>query len=450
MSAFKDKALPFIKSYGVMIGLGVLALIALPACFFFAQQMNTSFTEKVQKEVSQDFDQVTKADVNYSLPGLAGGTVLEKKAPYNEEMIQWYADRWKETKDKTGVVWDKGLAFNKDDHALLVQGLFPAPADLEKDVKIRELIGAVIAFHAKLLAQAKAGSPPDPAQLATQLQEYSAAYIEKIKAQGGVTELPPPEKEKLGRELVDVRVDRCRKRATEINVYADGGLFDGIPTEVPTKAPTLAQAWDLQERSWINADLMRAVAAANQSTENGVIGAVVKRLLKFSIKAPTYDPANPLPQAYDPGEERAPVDLAKSITGRIGGAGSKNKWYDVRDAELDVIISSQRLPEFIDALAATNFMSVLDVSLSAISPRDDLRAGYFYGDENVVHAHIRVETVLLREWRKDWMPDDVKKALGMVEGVTGPETTPAGGGSAPPRGGPGAGGKGGRGGGRPN
>ena len=54
---------------------------------------------------------------------------------------------------------------------------------------------------------------------------------------------------------------------------------------------------------------------------------------------------------------------------------------------------------FIDALTATNFIAVLDLDLDKADTFADLREGFYYGDEHVVRATLKLEFVLLRAWR---------------------------------------------------
>lgn len=427
---FKEKLLPWLKSNWLILVLGVVALAALPTAWYFSQSMNTSYVEQVQADVTKDYDSVTKAKNAYYLQGVAGNKLLEKSTEYNSELTQWYSERWKEVQSTTGAVWDEGLKFNKGDHDLLIkEGMFPEPPELEKKVRARDLVRLVIERHAQILKDARAGMPPDPAQVAAQLAEQRAAALARIQADRGA-EPDKAELERLNKELTDQRLSRYRARAGEIGVYADASVFGAIPAEVPINAPGLAEAWDLQERTWVHEDLFKAVRLVN--SESSVPDAVVKRVLRISLTSTGYDPANPQFSPFEAGEEQVPTDFSRSITGRISGPGSKNKWFDMRMVQLEIVVSSKRLPAFLNALAATNFISVLDVQLSPVDANADLRGGFFYGSEHVVRANLSLETIWLREWRKGWMPLEVKRALAMDEAYKGDPNAAAGGGATPP------------------
>ena len=190
----------------------------------------------------------------------------------------------------------------------------------------------------------------------------------------------------------------------------------------------------MQEKSWIDQDICRAIALANAKASAGVPESVVKRITKIAIRPALYSTGDqaPQPALFDAGDDKPPLDFSASITGRVSGPGRRNRWYDVRPVTLEIVVSSARLPQFVNALSATNFIAVLDLDLTKVEPLADLREGFDYGDEHVVRASIVVETIWLRDWRKQAMPMDVQKALGMVEGVDAPGGAPIPAAAPPP------------------
>jgi hypothetical protein len=104
--------------------------------------------------------------------------------------------------------------------------------------------------------------------------------------------------------------------------------------------------------------------------------------------------------------------------------GSWNKVYDVRRAEMVVVVSSARLNEFLAAIARTNFMTVTDMDLTKVDAWDALRQGYFYGDEHVVRARLTIESVWLRDWMTEFMPRSIRNALEIAEPTLADGGTP--------------------------
>jgi hypothetical protein len=104
----------------------------------------------------------------------------------------------------------------------------------------------------------------------------------------------------------------------------------------------------------------------------------------------------------------ATIDPSISLTGR-----SSNAVYDVREVSCTLVVATSGLPALMDAIAAENFMTVLDVQ---IRPADSFAAaseGFIYGVEPVSIVQLRIETVWFREWTANAMPPDLRTALGI-------------------------------------
>ena len=433
---------PWLKQHWIIPVLTLIALAALPTAWYFAEDMHAKDSAALQDRINKEIATVsdTSAKLEYSLPDMNGaGKVLEKKGVLNETLIQKYAVVLADMQAKVGGVSQQGIDFNKGEHKLLIEGLFPPPANdrVAQDNLGRTFIERLIAYHNLLLTQMKAGQPAKPEDVAKLLSERKSAEEARVKAELN-RDLTPAEQAKLTEELVGLRLSALRKRATEISVYADATVFENLPLSVPADAPSPSQCWDWQERSWINQDICKAIGLTNEKSTGGIPDSIVKRLIRISIRPSLYGGTDrePASAPFDAGDDKPPLDFGVSITGRNSGPGHRNRWYDVRYVTVDVIISSQKIPQFVNALAAINFISVIDMDLTRVEPLIDLRDGYDYGDDHVVKATLTLETICLREWRKQAMPPKVQQALGMDEKVAG-EATPA---AAAPRAKPAAGG----------
>jgi hypothetical protein len=351
---------------------------------------------------------------------VVGDKILQKRMEPNKAATEWYRASWEEIRSRTGTVSEAALAFNKEGREVLIGNFFPDPQEFIAEAKLREFAAAYIREHGRLLALMNAGEPPEPSVLNAMLTDFQIAEFERVKNQTG-RDPNEEEKQRIVEAMRDMRIREYQRRASEFGVYAGLYVFDGVPSAAPTTKPTAAQCWDWQERFWIHQDICRAIAEANQfASGNGVPDSVIKRVIKISAQpavflGPEGRSAGATPT--EAGTDKAPIDLSRSITGRFSGPASNNKWYDVRTVQVQVIVSAQRLPEFFDALARVNFMTVLDMDLYRVDPIEELKNGYFYGSDPVVRATIEIETVWLREWRKDLMPTDVRAALGLVEGI---------------------------------
>src|SRR5690606_23142323 len=142
----------------------------------------------------------------------------------------------------------------------------------------------ILQAHQDLLQRIGAGMPPAPEKVLTDLQTYYNSQMMRILAGREGNELTPEEKAALTEDLQRMRLGKYSQRASDVSVYADVGVFNLPP--LPTVSPSLAQCWDWQVRYWIHADLVEAVAKANQvaSGDRGVPGAVVKRLVSVMVE----------------------------------------------------------------------------------------------------------------------------------------------------------------------
>jgi len=415
-----NNMMKWLKSNWLIELLTVVALAVIPTAWYFADGMRTKVREDLQKKVQADAQEVANSKVQYHLINVVGDKMLEKSIEPNKVFTEWYRAEWEKIRSRTGTVSGAALTFNKEGHEILIPDLFPDPQEFIADAKLRQFAAAYIRAHPELLRSINAGEPQEPAVIGAVLADHQLAETERIKNQTG-QDPTDAEKEQIASTLRDIRLREYQRRAAEISVYAGPYVFAGVPTTAPTVRPSAAQCWDWQERYWIHQDICRAIAEANKGSSGaGIPASVVKRIVKISAAPAAYLTSDGQPGPATPtesGTDKAPVDFAWSITGRLSGPGSNNKWYDVRPVTVEVVVASQRIPEFFDALSHTNFMSVIDMDLFRVDPIEELKNGYYYGDESVVRAVLYVETIWLREWRTGFMPLDVRESLGLVEGI---------------------------------
>ncbi len=259
---------------------------------------------------------------------------------------------------------------------------------------------------------------------------------------------------------IDVLRDAVTGPRAAVN---QSGLPAVIPNEVPQTRPTLAQAFAMQTDYWFVQDLLAAVARAN--TEAGgllteIPRSAVKRIESIRLvpfaKAMAaadveeedpygggggggfndpygsssqftggYQPGNQAGQNFGGGTPQfggrggggasagavATGPTAQTHTGR---AAAESPVYDIRRAVMTVVVASERLPEVISAISATNFMTVTGMTATPVDVWADLSEGYFYGPEHVVRVTLEVESAWLRQWTRDAMPPAVRDALGVV------------------------------------
>jgi len=335
----------------------------------------------------------------------------------------------------------------------------PAIAKALRDLTenaLREMVDKLTAnrnypdLYTAMVRQANAGEPPAASDVLASVQDRVAREIERIGAGG--RELTPEERVVVSKLAQETRMARYQGATKGFSLYMNQASL-GAPVAANTPggqggrgAPTssgdsllrpIASAavfratpalendrdlflyqWDL----WMMSDVIAAVRMVN--TENGkptaVEQSVVKRIDRLAatsfaaLEMPVEtSSASSLPVTpATPGAEVKP-DYKVSITGR--STSMANPDYDVRNVVLTAVVSSERLPAFLDALSRVNFNTVLQVQLADVDAKSDLEKGFYYGNEHVVRATITLETVWLRQWMAPVMPASVKKALGVPE-----------------------------------
>ncbi|MBX3359570.1 MAG: hypothetical protein KF745_14210 [Phycisphaeraceae bacterium] len=412
----------WLKTNWVIAVLAVVALAVLPASIFVSSGMDATLRETMQKKVSDDFNAVSKDKLEYAVksPVVPGESLIKHSDAPNEKLIQYFAEARTRTSAEAAEVWSTAVEFNKKNHSVLIEGVFPAPSELDKQSKPVEFAKTLVRTIAPALLKAiDAGMPPDGERLAARLKDqYDRLHNAQLATAGG-QELSEQANKKIVDELVQLRLGEYRRRASEIRVYADAAVFTDLPATAPTSAPSLRQAWEWQEQIWALEDLVAAIASVNDSgrgATSGVPGSVIKRIIKATVGPvvsaqgggdPSFPGASAAPKSDGITSLLVP-DFGQSITGRTSGVGSGNMLYDVRFITLNVVTSTRRLPQFIDALAQTNFAAVVGCELRSVDTHADLEQGFYYGDEHVVEASLKIETVWFRDWTTVNMPEEIR------------------------------------------
>ncbi|MDX2115445.1 MAG: hypothetical protein SFZ24_07465 [Planctomycetota bacterium] len=289
--------------------------------------------------------------------------------------------------------------------------------------------------YRRLLDGLNAGEPADAVRLAQTITDLEAREREKITL--GRRDLTAEEGEKLRAALKERRLGEYQSRAREISLYASKSV---LPTDTRTGVsiatdplnarelnPTymFLYQWDL----WTFSDMFAGVRLANAGPDGRlrkVADAPVKRIMSVGLQpleglfSGTQDDINQQvfgstePTAAIPG--MVPLDPRVSVTGRA--TGTWNKVFDVRRGTLTLIVSSARLGDVLRAIERANFITVTDLDIAPVDVWDDLRDGYYYGEEHVVQATIGLELVYLREWLAPYFPAEVRALLQIEDPAT--------------------------------
>jgi len=436
-----NKLLPWVKAHWIIVVSVAVMLIAPPTMIYFANQIADSKVAEVQKLVSADMTELAgSSKVTYSIAApTVGGAPFEVTSAPNEVYIEEFARRRAAQTEQLSKIGAVAVAFNKGNRAPILAGVFP-DSESQKIRRIEFQDEFMKRAFPALLKRLKIGTTQDPTEANAILVQKKQEFIAKKTGQTIVpADMPVPEAimAEYSEEMRKQRMSLMRRDAASKSMYmTDPELVFRLPPE-SSEAPDMRTMWDEQWQYWIIEDVLNAcLLASSDVADQGIPGAVVKRIDNLVV--------DQMRMLNFGGEGAPPVADAKaaialdpkvSVSGRVAGPGTGNGFYDIRTVRLSAVVSLNNLPRLVEALAATNFMTVLDLDLEAVQTFSDLKAGYFYGEEPVVRANLQIETVWIREWMKPLMPKVIREELGVVEDApVDPAAAPAGGTTPPPNG----------------
>ncbi|MGP1346281.1 MAG: hypothetical protein ACTS3F_06400 [Phycisphaerales bacterium] len=431
----------------------VVALIAVPVMVFFSMKMTAGLTAQVESDLSRAVNDLRGIQTNYTIPAVEPGeSPFEAQRRPSERMTQAVRERRAAIKDQALQIRASAVERNSRGKELLVDGaaaseqLFPEPINDSARIRLtQEFLRRWPSAHDAMLERFGFGAPPEMQTVLEQLQLTFDRERERVLRGTTSQELEPADIEAIQAVLVAQRLGTYRGRANEVRVYGDASMFlelsDWLPWSSPTDLPSLERMWEWQEATWIHEDLLDGISSANTQADGSagtVLSGPVKRVLSISIEpwlsardeggrggrggrgdAPSGDEgaaAGPGPDGTTPIEP----DYTWAHTGRFGHPNKPNGLYDIRYATVDLIVDPLRLPQVIDSINRTNFLTVLEQSQAVtIPPGADLVHGYDYGQANLVQLSLRVELAYFREWRVPAMPPRVRERLGIAPTPSG-------------------------------
>lgn len=441
------KILGWVKSNLVIVISLVVILVSLPLGYVFSSSWNKKVRTAREAEAKKALADVTSTSVTYALPAaMPGDKPLELKTIPTSQMTEWFKEQRDRVHAEVKGVVTQATEFNQKARKPLVEGLFPQATNRREEERLIFAFVAALcgdpereqpSAYQRLISRFNAGDRSDAAKMAGTLQDLS----ERLKAANGNRALTVEEAAALSKQLTDRRIGELRRRAQEVSFYASVGAFSvdtnqqksgwsNVPVSKSTSVPTLDECFIYQWDYWVIEDVMAALSRANTNAsgeELMVERAPVKRLVSLLIKDPPIYGAESAtrsergggPEGYGPSapepvfafEGGVPLDPMVSVSGRKTDA-EQNDVYDVRVAELTLIVASDQLQTVLSAFSQTNFMTVIDLDMVDVDPWAELKDGYYYGPDHVVKATIGLETVWLRSWLGPLMTPTVANNIG--------------------------------------
>ncbi len=431
-----NSVLTWVKQNVFVVVLGVVILGAAIGGPIMASKMSEGVEQRLSDRAKKfsELSALEKTQVTNPTSNEVVTTVI------NQKLLERYRQVVEQQSRDAERIREMALAHNRKDFSLLLpQGwdssvayLFPAPEDpTVLEYWPRDFWAMLSAEYEMLIDRANAGLPPTPADIADDIQRADGQFRLTQLFKNREDELTVEEQAQLRDHLQQVRLGRYSEVAKAVSFYGSTEQL-AIPSLNEMELPSLAEMFVWQWDQWIVRDILNALAAANDDSRN-VLDAPVKRVVYLQVldnplsvqeeqssssagpagfgvnRGPKPPDASGAPALSANPKAPVPLDYNASFTGR-----QSNPLYDVRDVALGLIVDIDRLPEVMDSIAKQNFFTVIDMDIESADPFEDVREGFMYGSDPVMRVSMLIETVWLREWTTEYMPDDLKTALGIA------------------------------------
>lgn len=437
-----SKVVDWIKGNVAIVVCGAVIVLVLVLAPWFSSSMEAGVRDAAEERARKvsEIAGFERSPVTLEVPGRAP---LSGSGVVNAALLEQYRDASSRLQADAEAVRTVAVQHNRKGRGVVSDEAFPQPPRSRRETIQFDVHERIVEAYESLLDRVRAGGPPAEDSVAAEIQRREMQFINNTLRKQDRKDLDAREEADLDAELAKARLVRYGERARELSFYAMLEDLDVPPPPQQSRIST-AEMFDWQWRYWVAEDLLEAFAAANEGDASVVEGAV-KRVVSLFVSDSLEPPKSggdgagfggggmpgrrgvegegdgagvaaggdsPLGDVRIDTSLEAARDFSRSFTGRVS-----NGIYDVRNVEVVLVAATEQLPKVFDAIAARNFMTVLDVSLRPADPFEAARRGYIYGTQPVSEVTMRIETIWLREWTAPFMPADARAALGIASGM---------------------------------
>ena len=423
----------------------------------------------VEKQ-SRSYNSLKKIrDGKVSIPG--AGSV---DAVINKPIIKRVQEVADARKNESVSVLDAAKSINRSNHVNLDDRLFPGH-DLpshELQIEAPRFQKRVVEEYKSLLEDVNAGMPPSNEQMMKGLESVRENFLNTLR-RDDLRGLSEDEVKMVRANMSERRMGLYLQEAEKAGIYLElSQLSPPVYNERQVYTPQELFRW--QWRFWVIEEVLDAIREVN-GPEATVINAPVKRVLGLQVRdlmsiddtaressgssssSGSSQPSRPTGPASGPtglasGPASGGGSAKRSAAGGGGGNNGRNSGgarsqpgsapdaplvvasipsagaqdfnisltgrmsnalYDVVLVDLSVVAQTSKISEILESIAADRFLTVRDLSLSRMDSYGDLKEGFLYGDSPVVKMDMTLETIWLRSWIQDMMPNSVRAMLGI-------------------------------------
>jgi hypothetical protein len=431
------------KSNIVLVILAVVsisAVVGLPRVAA-TEKLKVQELLDTRSKVFVTLDNLSNTRVVDPSTGASGKIVVNKQFNHDlEELVDTLED------ESRADIQDATQLNQKDYEVLYSSTLFTNPNTSELET-LPELFHRDLELKYKaLLELANAGSAATSEDLASYLEDARVRFMETNLSTRQDADLTQEQRSNLQKHLAKLRRDKLRTHALGISVYLDESVLN-IPEFSLEAIPTPGELFVWQWRYWVVADMIRGIAKINKGQSE--LTSLVKRVVSIEILGlpvpdvslsggggrnprggstpprprpgggglnPTGNPRGGSPPRPKPSPIGGNPPSGGSTSGGMAPTHTGRKsgdLYDLLQVRLTVVVDTKRIPQVLNSLATHNFLTVIDLSLRPTDKLVAMGAGFHYGTASVSEMTVVLEAAWLRSWTDDFMPDSVKKALGI-------------------------------------
>ena len=271
---------------------------------------------------------------------------------------------------------------------------------------------------------------------------------------------PAEQRSSLEKHLSKLRMKRLRTNAEDISLYLREGVLDIPLFDNKAKSPPVEELFGWQWRYWVVADTIGAIASINAG--QSVLTSPIKRVVSIEVMGipaledDVFDADSGEPQPTPSGFGTPTDSGGNSGGGLMGGRGgsgggglmggrggsggdglmggrggsgrppksgslpsnsftgrTSGDLIDLVKIRLRCVVDTVRIPAILDGFARYNFFTIIDLDLWPADKFLALFQGFDYGPASVSELTVVFETVWLRSWTTEYMPNTVKNILGI-------------------------------------
>ncbi len=408
----------WVKSNPVAVICLIIIILAAISFYWPIQVQSTEFKERMADRATdlRQIEQYFRTSITVPAED-PDDQPQQVNIPVKEADIEKLRNLYEDMSDQYTGIFDYAVESNRAGHDPMLPGLFPEPEDAAKPFLARSAYRE--AFNNPepepgsppgLYQLLDTGTPPTEETVQNLLSQIEESY--KNRTFPPLTSLTDEQTAELRGRQAEKLLELYRSRASRIHVYASPEIFQIGEWSRPGPRPELFDVWEGQLQLWIQQDLVTAIRIANEIDTDpnaSVIEQPIKQILAMGVM-PDYigvpQGGFPEPVSQDTDQD-IKDDFTISPTGRRCCS-----LYDVRHATLSLIVDSARIPEVVNAVGQVNFMTVINAEVSEVDEYVKLRAGYYFGNVDVIQLDLTIETIWLRKWTAGHPTEEEAETLG--------------------------------------